>query len=526
MTTIVVVRKGDEIAIAADSLTTFGDTRLAAEHDRTFDKIVQYRGTYIGLCGSAAHQLVFESMLRRHEDLDFSNKFAIFETFRKLHPILKEQHFLNPKEEEDDPYESTQITGLLANEHGIFGVFSMREVFEYTRYWAAGSGREFALGAMQALYPRLKTAAAVAKAGLEAGAMFDKNSALPLTLYTVKLKAASLDPSGPIWCSPRRRLRRPPPGGPSPRGGPSVTDTLTRFVFEHAAVRGALVTLPDTVRAVLACHRYPPPLQRVLAELVAATALLASTLKFTGSLIMQLQGDGPVRLLVVECTEALGLRATAQWDAERIGALGSRCHARGPGRRPRSWTAGADARSERRGYRLPRHCRAGSRVRRRPHRTLPRDVGAAGRSRRLRPLPSQASPGETPQASRGDICRRRAAPRRQPPWGEDAAGVFGGTTPRCRSARAAPARGDRGGRRHVEPRPQRPRCTRPGDLACARLRRRPACRHVPAGRRAHIQGEARIVRLFMFARNESKTRCGSRAPPRSSRSWPSAAMSK
>ena len=94
-------------------------------------------------------------------------------------------------------------------------------------------------------------------------------------------------------------------------------------MFEHAAVRGALVTLPDTVRAVLACHRYPPPLQRVLAELVAATALLASTLKFTGSLIMQLQGDGPVRLLVVECTEALGLRATAQWDAERIGALGA-----------------------------------------------------------------------------------------------------------------------------------------------------------------------------------------------------------
>ena len=45
MTTIVVVRKGDEIAIAADSLTTFGDTRLAAEHDRTYDKIVHCRGT-------------------------------------------------------------------------------------------------------------------------------------------------------------------------------------------------------------------------------------------------------------------------------------------------------------------------------------------------------------------------------------------------------------------------------------------------------------------------------------------------
>jgi ATP-dependent protease HslVU (ClpYQ) peptidase subunit len=190
MTTIVIVRKDDDITIAAESLTTFGDTRLAAEHDRTYDKIVQYRGTYIGLCGSAAHQLVFESLLRGREPLDFSNKFSIFETFRKLHPILKEQHYLNPKEEDDDPYESTQMTALIANRNGIFGVYSMREVFEYTRYWAAGTGREFALGAMQALYTRLRTADEIARAGIEAGALFDKNSALPLTLYTVKYQPA------------------------------------------------------------------------------------------------------------------------------------------------------------------------------------------------------------------------------------------------------------------------------------------------------------------------------------------------
>ncbi|MCC6194554.1 MAG: MFS transporter [Burkholderiales bacterium] len=188
MTTIVIVRKDDDIVIAADSLTTFGDTRLAADHDRTYDKIVQYRGTYIGLCGSAAHQLVFASLLRRHELLDFSEKFTIFETFRKLHPILKEQHFLNPKEEEDDPYESTQMTALIANAHGIFGVYSMREVFEYTRFWAAGTGREFALGAMQALYPRLPTAEAIARAGIEAGAEFDRNSAMPMTSYSIKAK--------------------------------------------------------------------------------------------------------------------------------------------------------------------------------------------------------------------------------------------------------------------------------------------------------------------------------------------------
>jgi ATP-dependent protease HslVU (ClpYQ) peptidase subunit len=115
MTTLVVVRKHNEVAIAADSLTTFGDTRLSAQFDRTYDKIMRYRDTYVGLVGSAAHQLVFESLLTQHKDLDFGSKGAIFETFRKLHPILKDQHFLNPKEEEDDPYESTQITALIAN---------------------------------------------------------------------------------------------------------------------------------------------------------------------------------------------------------------------------------------------------------------------------------------------------------------------------------------------------------------------------------------------------------------------------
>lgn len=188
MTTLVVVRKNHVAAIAADSLTTFGDTRLSAEFDRTYDKIVHYKGNYIGLCGSAAHQLVFESLLAKQDDLDFSTKRAIFETFRKLHPILKEQHFLNPKEEEDDPYESTQVTALIANPNGIFGVYSMREVFEYTRFWAVGSGREFALGAMHTQYDQLNSAEAVAEIGVNAGATFDKNSSLPLTLFTVALK--------------------------------------------------------------------------------------------------------------------------------------------------------------------------------------------------------------------------------------------------------------------------------------------------------------------------------------------------
>jgi molecular chaperone Hsp33 len=60
----------------------------------------------------------------------------------------------------------------------------------------------------------------------------------------------------------------------------------------------------------------------VLAELTGAAALLAESLKFDGTLTLQLVGDGPVRLIVVECRPALALRAMAQWDGERVDALG------------------------------------------------------------------------------------------------------------------------------------------------------------------------------------------------------------
>jgi ATP-dependent HslUV protease subunit HslV len=187
MTTIVVVRKGRSAVIAADTLTTFGPTRLAPAYDRSPHKIQRYGDSFIGVCGSAAHQLVLENLLLRNPGLDFSGRAAIFETFRKLHPLLKDEAFLNPKEEEEDPYESSQMTVMVANPRGIFAVYSMREVFEFDRFWAVGSGRDFALGAMFTTYARARSAASVAEAGVAAGAEFDTGTALPIHLHEVAL---------------------------------------------------------------------------------------------------------------------------------------------------------------------------------------------------------------------------------------------------------------------------------------------------------------------------------------------------
>jgi ATP-dependent protease HslVU (ClpYQ) peptidase subunit len=188
MTTIVVVRKDGHAAIAADTLTTFGNTRLHATRDASHDKILQVGDSYVGVCGSAAHHLVLANLLARTPDVKLDSKEAIYETFRKLHPALKEECFLNPKEDEEDPYESSQITALIANASGIYGIYSMREVFEYTQFWAIGSGHEYALGAMHQRYAELPHAEDIARAGVETGIAFDKNSDAPVTLYRVQLR--------------------------------------------------------------------------------------------------------------------------------------------------------------------------------------------------------------------------------------------------------------------------------------------------------------------------------------------------
>ena len=83
-------------------------------------------------------------------------------------------------------------------------------------------------------------------------------------------------------------------------------------MFEHAGVRGELVELPQTWQEILSHQEYPKAVQKILGELLAAATLLSANLKFNGTMIMQIHGDGPVRLLVVECDAELHLRATAK----------------------------------------------------------------------------------------------------------------------------------------------------------------------------------------------------------------------
>ncbi len=102
----------------------------------------------------------------------------------------------------------------------------------------------------------------------------------------------------------------------SPREGLTLTDELHKFLFEGLPVRGMLVRLGPSWREVQSRRHvqgaYPQPVRRLLGEMAAAATLMQANIKFDGALILQVFGDGPVKLAVVEAQPELTYRATAK----------------------------------------------------------------------------------------------------------------------------------------------------------------------------------------------------------------------
>lgn len=178
--------------IAADSLTTFGHTKFGKKYQRNSEKIHKFESSYIGIVGDAAHSNVFENIVEKYAaELSFDSRKNIFETYLYLHQILKDKFHLNPGVE-DVAYQSSQIDALIANQHGIFGMFEFREVHEFEKFWAIGSGKAYALGAMFAAYDSLSDPSEIAKIGVRASCEFDNSCDLPLMVHALELKKEGL----------------------------------------------------------------------------------------------------------------------------------------------------------------------------------------------------------------------------------------------------------------------------------------------------------------------------------------------
>lgn len=96
----------------------------------------------------------------------------------------------------------------------------------------------------------------------------------------------------------------------------SNSDHIQRILFDDIDVRGVVSRLDESYQTVLSRASYPPVIQRVLGEMLAAVSLLSSNLKFEGRLSLQAQGEGNLRVLMAECSHHQNLRAIARYDGD------------------------------------------------------------------------------------------------------------------------------------------------------------------------------------------------------------------
>ena len=188
MSIIVAVRKGDMAVIGADTAESEDDLVISAEYIVNHSKLLRTGDSVLGLAGWSATQHIIESVVRSEKvELKLGSGVEIFETARKLHEVMKNDYFMDPQEEKEQPVESSQISALIVNPAGIFELESYRSVAQYTRFWAIGSGKRLAIGAMHAAYNLLDDPRAIAEAGMRAACQFDDGCALPLEMISVPL---------------------------------------------------------------------------------------------------------------------------------------------------------------------------------------------------------------------------------------------------------------------------------------------------------------------------------------------------
>lgn len=189
MTVIVAARKASCAVIAADSAQSDGSLVVPAHFYRNHTKLLRCGECWLGSSGWSATVDALESIVRRHgEELEFGSRAATFETARRIHRLLKDEYFVETQEDKEQPVESSQLDALIVGPTGIFEFESYRSVSEYARYWAIGSGKALALGAMHAVYERLADPLEIVRAGVEAACELDEGCRLPMEHRVVGLR--------------------------------------------------------------------------------------------------------------------------------------------------------------------------------------------------------------------------------------------------------------------------------------------------------------------------------------------------
>ncbi len=175
MSVIAAVRKGHHIAIAADTQDNFGDLRPpAANHEAM--KLREIGGAILGSSGWALYDDILEHYLNKRRRFSLKDRGSIFAFFVQFWKDLRKQYpFVNdqPGKESETPFANLDATFLVASPGGIFLISSNMSVSEFRQYYAIGSGGDYAIGAMHALYGDVPDPATIAQRAVQAAMDYD-----------------------------------------------------------------------------------------------------------------------------------------------------------------------------------------------------------------------------------------------------------------------------------------------------------------------------------------------------------------
>jgi len=191
VSTVTVVRKQGYAVIACDTLTKWGTGLEPASYVANHDKIIRVGDSFVAVTGAVTFRHALEDFFGTAEAPPLLHSpLQIFRVWQQLHAALKEQYFLLPEEDKDEGLESSRIDVLIANPAGIFGVSAHRTVQEFSKFYAYGSGADYALGALYTTYDTSdRSAEELARLAVQAAAEFDDATGLPIISYTVPLRA-------------------------------------------------------------------------------------------------------------------------------------------------------------------------------------------------------------------------------------------------------------------------------------------------------------------------------------------------
>lgn len=180
--------KNDEIAIAADTQMSIGSLVATAEDLKNCEKLFRVNDSVIGFVGWKAMSTMLENIINEKGGLFvMDDRKKIYKSLMNLHKEMKENYFLETSEDSDQPVESLQLNALIINKNGIYEISSYREVNQYARFWAIGSGRRYSLGAMETLYGKVVSAKDLVEAGVYAATKFDDGCSMPSTSEVMNL---------------------------------------------------------------------------------------------------------------------------------------------------------------------------------------------------------------------------------------------------------------------------------------------------------------------------------------------------